>query len=216
VHADVRDLDRMHEVADEAYEWLGEVDLLVNNAGVAVGGPFDEVDVDDLHFVVDVNLWGVIHGCRAFTPRMKRRGRGYVVNVASSAGLLSPPELGPYNITKAAVISLSETLHAELDAAGVRVTALCPTFFKTNILDSSRGVQNDEARVAARKLMERSSVQADGVARAALAAVHENELYCIPMRDGRMFWRLKRAAPERFAELTSRLMRGTVLDRLFR
>ncbi|RLB53337.1 MAG: short-chain dehydrogenase [Deltaproteobacteria bacterium] len=211
IEADVRSEERTREVAEAAADWLGSVDLLVNNAGVGVAGPFDQVTLDDWRYCVDINLWGVIYGCHAFVPAMKRRGRGYIINVASSAGLLAPPDMGPYNVTKAGVIALSETLYGELTSHGVNVTALCPTFFRTNILEEPRGVHDDAARRVANKLMDRSKVQAPDVARAALAAVHAGELYSVPMRDGRMYWRLKRALPAGFAAIVDRVARSGLL-----
>jgi len=212
IEADVRSLERTEEIADEAAEWLGDVDLLVNNAGVGVGGPFDQLDIEDWRYCVDINLWGVIYGCHVFGPRMKKRGRGHIINVASAAGLLAPPEMGPYNVTKAGVIALSETLHAEL-APNVHVTALCPTFFRTRILENSRGVDDEQSKKAVERLMNASKLQAPEVAQAALEAVHANELYSVPMRDGRMFWRLKRALPSGFAALASRTTASKLLER---
>ncbi|MBW2460085.1 MAG: SDR family NAD(P)-dependent oxidoreductase [Deltaproteobacteria bacterium] len=209
--ADVRSEERMQEIAREAADWFGPVDLLVNNAGVGVAGPFDQLDLDDWRYCVDINLWGVIYGCYAFVPGMKRRGRGYIINVASSAGLLALPDMGPYNVTKAGVIALSETLYGELRVHGVHVTALCPTFFRTNILENMRGVHDVGAKRVANKMMDASKVQAPDVARAALAAVHRGQLYSVPMRDGRMYWRLKRALPAGFAAIVDRVARSGLL-----
>ena len=124
-------------LAAEADRAFGGTDLVVNNAGVAVGGPVGAVPLDDWKWIFGVNLWGVIYGCHVFVPRFKAQGHGHVINVASAAGLLSAPEMGPYNVTKAGVVALSETLAAELSGTGVGVTVLCPTFFRTNILASS-------------------------------------------------------------------------------
>jgi NAD(P)-dependent dehydrogenase (short-subunit alcohol dehydrogenase family) len=213
VEADVRSFERMQEVAEEADEYLGEIDLCVNNAGVGVGGPFDQLDIEDWRFCVDINLWGVIYGCHIFGPRMKAQRHGHIVNVASAAGLLAPPEMGPYNVTKAGVIALSETLHAELRPHGVHVTALCPTFFRTRILESSRGVHDPKTQKLVGTLMDRSKLQAPDVARLALEAVSKGQLYAVPMRDGRMFWRLKRAIPGSFGTLVAQVMRRDLLRR---
>lgn len=216
VRADVTALDRMREIESEASAFLGDVDLLVNNAGIGAGGVFEALSMEDWRRVVDVNLWGVIHGCHLFVPKMKARGVGYVINVASSAGLLSMPEMSAYNVTKAAVVALSETLHAELAKHGVHVTALCPTFFETRIMENAVGDVDDETQAIVAKLMRKSKVQAPDVARAALDAVARNELYCVPMRDGVMLWRLKRALPERFYELVSKMDQKGMLARAAR
>jgi NAD(P)-dependent dehydrogenase (short-subunit alcohol dehydrogenase family) len=203
VRCDVRDPQAVEALAHEAQPWLGQVDLLVNNAGVAVLGPADEVSLDDWRWIIDINLWGVVHGCRAFLPEMKRRRRGAIINVASAAGLLSLPGGAPYNVTKAGVIALSETLHGELREAGVHVTALCPTFFHTKIHTRGRGVVSEAQRALIEKLMSRSRLNARGVARAALEASEKNRLYTVPMADGRVLWRLKRLFPSRFARLAA-------------
>lgn len=200
---DVRKVEQVEALALFAEEKLGRVTLVVNNAGVAVGGPIDEVPLEDWRWVSEVNLWGVVHGCHVFLPRLKRQGGGAFLNVASAAGLLSPPQLGPYNVTKAAVVALSETLYAEAKPHGVHVTVLCPTFFRTSLLDTARGT-DESMRDFVGKLMDGSKVQADDVARAALDAVRRRELYCVPMNDGRALWALKRTVPQRFLDLVVR------------
>lgn len=116
----------------------GGVDLVVNNAGVVVAGPISEVPVADWRWIVDINLLGVVRGCRAFVPLLRRARAGHLVNVASLAGLVYLPFLAPYNATKAAVIALSETLRAELAPDGVEVHVVCPGFFRTDIAGSAR------------------------------------------------------------------------------
>jgi NAD(P)-dependent dehydrogenase (short-subunit alcohol dehydrogenase family) len=188
------EVERLGNLADETF---GGADLVINNAGVAVAGPFEDVALADWEWIMGINLWGVIYGCRAFIPRFKAQKRGAILNVASAAGLLNMPEMGPYNVTKAGVVALSETLCAELAPHGISVTVLCPTFFRTNIIKSGRNTKPDQAKFGER-LMARAKVQADGVARHALAAVDAGELFALPHSDGAWLWRLKRLAPERF------------------
>ena len=204
VPCDVTDRDAVFAMVDEAEARLGGVDFIANNAGVAVGGPFDEISIEDWRWAVDINLWGVVYGCQAAVAKMKAQGRGYVLNVASAAGLLSPPAMAPYNVTKAGVVSLSESLFAEYKSQGIRVAVLCPTFFVTNIAESGRGASTDKETAQLRRWMERSKVQAPDVAKDAIDAVRDGRLYVQPMRDGRMTWRLKRAHPQRFYESMSR------------
>ncbi|MFN2426780.1 MAG: SDR family NAD(P)-dependent oxidoreductase [Candidatus Binatia bacterium] len=198
------EVDGLLALADE---YLGGVDLLINNAGVAVGGPVGEVPLPDWEWIMGINLWGVIYGCHAFVPRFKAQRSGHILNVASAAGLLSAPEMAPYNVTKAGVVALSETLSGELREHGVGVTVLCPTFFQTNILASSRRTQAPdgvESVVAAR--MAQSKLQADGVARAALKGCDRGALYVVPMTDGKWAWRMKRLAPERYHAMMPKLL----------
>ena len=201
---DVTDPEQVEALAVRSEELWGGVDLLVNNAGVAVGGSVGEVPLEGWRLVIDVNLWGVIHGCHAFVPRMKQSGRGWIINVASAAGLLSPPKAGPYNVTKAAVVALSETMAAELQQDGIHVTALCPSFFQTNIAATGQ-LLDAKDRDLIEQRMAASRVQAPDVARAAVRAVERGQLYAVPMLDAQSAWLLKRAAPGRFYDLVGRV-----------
>jgi len=203
--ADVGRLEDVERLASEVVERFGGVELIVNNAGVAVSGPVGVVPMADWRWIVDVNLWGVVHGCHVFVPLLRRGGAGHVINVASAAGLLCPPTLAPYNVTKAAVVALSETLGAELRGSGVGCTVLCPTFFPTNIGKNARAT-DPRAGVLVEKLMARSRLSADDVAEFALEAAGKGELYALPHADGRWAWRLKRAVPSSFSGLSTRLM----------
>ena len=203
VRCDVTDRSAVASLIEEAEKRLGGIDVLCNNAGVSVAGPFEEISMDDWRWIVDINLWGVIYGCQAAIPKMRAQGRGYILNVASAAGLLSPPAMAPYNVTKAGVVSLSETLYAEYKSLGIHVSVLCPTFFQTNIVDAGRGAASSKDKAQIRKWMERSTVQAADVAETAVEALCEHELYVQPMADGRNAWRLKRLAPQRFYDRLS-------------
>jgi len=205
IACDVADLASVERLADDTERLLGGLDLLVNNAGVAVAGEVGEVPIADWRWVLDVNLWGVIHGCHVFVPWLRAQGRGHVLNVASAAGLLSPPKMAPYNTSKAAVVALSETLCADLAGDGVGVTVLCPTFFPTNLTRSPRTAVDERLRRAALRLVERGSWTAEAVARAALAGVDAGALHVTPQLDGRWLWRLKRLAPAPFQRLSRRV-----------
>ncbi|WP_437929122.1 SDR family NAD(P)-dependent oxidoreductase [Sorangium sp. So ce291] len=195
VRCDVSRSDEVAALVGEADRALGGVDLVVNNAGVSASGNVGELSLEDWSWVMGVNLWGVIHGCHAFAPRFKEQRSGHFLNVASAAGFLAVPGAASYCVTKAGVVALSETLRLELAPHGVGVTVLCPTFFKTMIVESGRGF--DERRKAVvEKLMGRKGLQADYVARRAIEAVDAGRLYAVPHSDGRWFWRAKRAMPE--------------------
>jgi NAD(P)-dependent dehydrogenase (short-subunit alcohol dehydrogenase family) len=204
IQCDVTDREAVFALVDETEKRLGGIDFIANNAGVAVGGPFDEISIEDWRWAVDINLWGVIYGCQAAVPKMKAQGHGYILNVASAAGLLAPPSMSAYNVTKAGVVSLSETLFAEYRSEGIRVGVLCPTFFRTNIVEAGRGAATAKEDAQIIRWMERSKVQAPDVAKAAIDSVRDGKLYVQPMRDGRMAWRLKRTSPQRFYESMSK------------
>lgn len=204
IQCDVTDREAVFALVDETEKRLGGIDFIANNAGVAVGGPFDEISIEDWRWAVDINLWGVIYGCQAAVPKMKAQGHGYILNVASAAGLLAAPSMSAYNVTKAGVVSLSETLFAEYRSEGIRVGVLCPTFFRTNIVEAGRGAATAKEDAQIIRWMERSKVQAPDVAKAAIDSVRDGKLYVQPMRDGRMAWRLKRTSPQRFYESMSK------------
>ncbi|HCW88820.1 MAG TPA: short-chain dehydrogenase, partial [Marinobacter sp.] len=125
---DVGSEKQMATLAEEAESLLGRpVTLVINNAGVGVGGPIGEVPLKDWRWCLKVNLWGVIHGCHFFAPKLRELGYGGIINVASAAGFGAAPEMSAYNVTMSAVLSLSETLAAELTGTGVHVSALGPT-----------------------------------------------------------------------------------------
>ncbi|MEO7111410.1 MAG: SDR family NAD(P)-dependent oxidoreductase [Polyangiaceae bacterium] len=197
---DVSNADEVEALAAYAEKVMGGVDLIVNNAGVATVGSVGDVPVSDWHWLMGVNLFGVIYGCHSFVQRFKKQKSGFIINVASAAGLLSAPNMAPYNVSKAGVVSLSETLFAEVRKDNIGVTVLCPTFFKTNILNAARdhASDDDRGRRMAQKAMDDAKVTADDVARIALDAADAGELYVIPQADGRWAWRLKRLAPTSF------------------
>lgn len=205
---DVAKLDDVEALARRADDLFGATDLLVNNAGVAAAGPMGEMPIDDWRWVIDVDLWGPIHGCHTWIPRMKRRGRGHLLNVASIAGVASAPMMGPYNVAKAGVISLSETLAAELEKDGIGVTVLCPFFFQTNVMKSSRRTGPVTTMgAAAEKLMRDSKLSADDVARIALDACEDGKLYCMAHREAKAIWAMKRLGGERFRSVVKLLER---------
>jgi short-subunit dehydrogenase len=196
LQCDVSKIDDMRRLHADATAWLKEVDILVNNAGVAVGGTVGEVPLEDWAWITGINQWGVIYGCHLFLPGMKRRGSGHVLNVASIAAFACAAQMGPYNVTKAAVVALSETLAGELAGTGVGVSVLCPFFFKTNIARSSRSSSTGVTPDAVERIMKKTPVQAEEVAKRALAACERGSLYIFPHREAKAIAALKRAMPE--------------------
>jgi long-chain fatty acid transport protein len=210
---DVGRIADVEGVAERADQLWGGIDLLVNNAGVAAAGPIGDVPLADWEWLLRVNVWGVIHGCHVFAPRMRARGRGFILNVASSAGIASLPEMGPYNASKAAVISITETLNAELAPFSIQVSALCPTFFETNLLAQLRA-PSERQHALAQALMRRSRTTAEQVARAGIEGLERGRLIVIPQLDGRLLWWLKRLAPAAYHALLRFLWRRDLLQRI--
>ena len=140
VPTDVADAAQVESLAERTVEAFGAVHLLCSNAGVSTFGNSWEFEPNDWRWVLDVNLWGVVHGIRSFVPRFIEQGEGHVVNTSSMAGVSPFPGLGPYTASKAAVVALSEGLALELEAANapVGVSVLCPGFVRTRIASSER------------------------------------------------------------------------------
>ena len=184
-------MEAMHERV--AAEW-GGVDVLVNNAGIAAGGSMVEASMAEWRGVLDINLLGVVRGCRLFLPGMIANGRGHVVNTASFAGLAGAPGIMTYGVSKAAVVALSEQLRAELHGKGIRVSVLCPAFFRTNLLESWQG--NPRLKVFADRQMSASTDTIDTVADRVFAAVGRGEFLILPTRHEPARWRLKRWLPD--------------------
>jgi NAD(P)-dependent dehydrogenase (short-subunit alcohol dehydrogenase family) len=195
VACDVSDLDQVRDLAEAARLWLdGPVDLVVNNAGIATGGGYvEDTSTADWRRTLEINLWGVIHGCQVFTPGLRALGRGGVINVASAAAFAAAPRMGAYNVSKAGVLSLSETMAAELSGTGVRVTVLCPTFVRTNLVNAGR--VDDAAAKLANDLMAWVGFSPERVAAMTLDAHDRGRLYVLPQFDARLVWAAKRMLP---------------------
>lgn len=201
VQCDVGLKEDVKALAEQAEQLLGHpVTLLINNAGVGLGGKFDEVSLEDWQWCMHVNLWGVIHGCHYFVPQFKQQGFGAIVNVASAAGFTAAPEMTAYNVTKASVLALSETLSAELRSANIRVNVLCPTLVPTNIMKNGR-LPKSYSGLADQLLMNHAFVDSDQVAKRTLNQLDANKLYTIPQPDAKLFWWMKRISPQLYAKL---------------
>jgi NAD(P)-dependent dehydrogenase (short-subunit alcohol dehydrogenase family) len=187
------DVSRYQEVesfCSKAIAQLGAAHVVCNNAGVSPLGAVWENTLADWQWILGVNLWGVIHGVRAFVPRLLAQGEGHVVNTASVAGLISPPGMGAYNATKHAVVALSESLYHDLRLRGspVGVSVLCPAYVPTGIADSERnrprellnpGNNPSKEQALLKKAVASGKLSADDVARAVVAAVKEERFYVL-------------------------------------
>jgi short-subunit dehydrogenase len=195
VTCDVGNADAVKQLADTAEQLMQHpVTLVINNAGVGLGGKFDEVSLEDWKWVTHVNLWGVIHGCHYFVPKFKKLGYGAIINVASAAGYTAAPEMTAYNVTKSGVLALSETLSSELKKSKIKVNVLCPTLVPTNIIKNGR-IPSRYSKLADHALMNYAMTTSDAVAKLTLNRLDQGKLYTIPQLDAKLFWLMKRASP---------------------
>ena len=187
--ADVADEAQVGALAEAVHARYGAVDLLVNNAGVTLGGLTIETEPADWQRLFAINVLGVVHGLRAFVPRMIERGQGgYVVNMASAGGLVGTPGTSAYGATKFAVVGLSESLRLEVARHGIGVSVVCPAYVRTPIRDQVKLVGSldtpaQHARVQRR--FERTEVTPEQVAEATLQAVRSGR-FLVPV--GRVAW----------------------------
>jgi NAD(P)-dependent dehydrogenase (short-subunit alcohol dehydrogenase family) len=169
----------------------------VNNAGIMDSARLQDITLEQWHRVMDINLWGVIHGCHAFIPMFIRQKSGYVLNMASSAGLFSLPEMAHYSVPKAAVIALSETMRAELARYGIGVTVSCPAAFASDIL-SKEGV--DVSRSVTLRALDKDAQSgrhtSESVAAHAIRNMERGHLYDIAHDSMELLWFVKRLMPE--------------------
>lgn len=194
---DVSSYDDMAAFAASVQEQFGNVDLLVNNAGVAIIGGFLDTTPADWDWIVSINMTGVANGCLAFAPAMVERGRGQIVNIASAAGLLANPQLGAYSATKFGVLGLSEALRMELAEHGVGVSAVCPGIINTAITANSpiRGGGADERRQNLMDFYAKRGYTAEQVAVRILQGVRRNQAVVPVAAEAHVIYALSRLAP---------------------
>ncbi|EIF00595.1 SDR family oxidoreductase [Saccharomonospora glauca] len=198
---DVADGEAMRDFADRVVRECGVPDVVVNNAGIGMAGPVLETTEEEWRRLVDVNFWGVLHGCRLFAPHMVDRGEGgHLVNIASMAAYLPNPMLPAYSTVKAAVLMFSESLRAELAAADIGVSAVCPGFVATGIVTSTRFAGTDEAeqerrRRRAQRFYTARNARPELVAKDVLRAVERNLAVVTPTVEAKAARWLARWAP---------------------
>jgi NAD(P)-dependent dehydrogenase (short-subunit alcohol dehydrogenase family) len=216
VVCDVRKLDDVGRLADEAFRLFGDVHVVFNNAGIAYAGPIVETSHDDWRFVIDVDLWGPIHGVEAFLPRLiAQGGQSHIVFTSSFAGLIPNVGLGPYCVAKYGVVALAETLAREVRPNGIGVSVLCPMIVETNLLANTERVRSADygpASSAAETVQELASdptddavLNVEDVARLTADAILANRLYVLPHRAARdsiqrRFERIDRTFDDQVAE----------------
>ena len=188
VRTDVSDADSVAALADAVIERHGAVHVVCNNAGVGGGGVMSTLTLNDWKWVIDVNLWGVVHGIHFFLPHLLANDDGgHIVNTASMAGLSAWPGIGPYNGTKYAVVGISETLAMELADTDVGVSVLCPGLVNTNIFTSQRNrpadlrneKRNPSGRIASDEVLKTRGLDPAVVGELVARSIREREFWII-------------------------------------
>ncbi|WP_204808466.1 SDR family NAD(P)-dependent oxidoreductase [Mycobacterium riyadhense] len=196
---DVSDPEHMPPFAEATFDQFDRVDLLINNAGVGLLGGFLDTSRKDWHWLIDINLMGVVHGCEAFLPTMIQSGSGgHVVNLSSAAGLLANPQLSAYSATKFAVLGLSEALRMELKPHGIGVTAVCPGIINTSITQNTPirgGGDHGERRNRLASAYEKRGYPARRVAHNILRAVDRNRAVAPIAAEAHVMYALSHVTP---------------------
>lgn len=211
--ADVGDDASVAALREAVRARFGGIDHLVNNAGVASAGGVADTPLDTWRWTLEINLLGVVRGCRAFAADLAAQGRGHIVNIASFAALAGAPGLAPYAVAKAGVVTLSEALRAEFTVAGqpIGVSVVCPSFFRTRLLDTFRGPAS--ARAFADRCMHAAAQSADDIAAVIFDGVMARRFLIVPTARERWLWRFKRLMPEFYFGALMRAVRAKAVAR---
>lgn len=211
---DVADRNAVHAWADEVAKTHGRVNLVFNNAGVALASTLEGVSYEDFEWIMSINFWGVVHGTKAFLPHLRASGEGHVVNTSSVFGLISVAGNGTYNATKFAVRGFTEALRQELELEGapVSATSVHPGGIKTNIARAARYSQSMEAMVgdleASRARFERLFItEAQIAAKTILAGVRRNARRVLVGPDARVIDLMQRMLPSAYQKLVVSMVR---------
>ena len=193
---DVSDWDDMKALASKVEKKHGALDILINNAGVGLGGDFLSTPIEDWQWAIGINLMGVVHGCKLFAPAMVERRVGHIVNLASAAGYYAAPDMTAYAATKHAVMGLSEALRAEMADYHIGVSAICPGVINTNIVAAGR--MNGSTGAAQDKLVafyRKRNYGPELVAKAIISAIEHNRAVTPVSPEAWVMYGAKRFTP---------------------
>lgn len=202
-----------------AIDELGGLDVLVNNAGVAVSGPADATPIEDWKWIADINMWSHVYAIRAALPHFQERGSGHLVHVSSAAGILGAPGLPAYNMTKFAVFGIAESLAVSLQGTGVKVSVVCPLWVDTDITDRGRitadpnlGVDPATMKQLGRELLRTAGIPPEKVADAIVSGVEEDRFLILPHPEVLGIAQVKWADIEGYIQRASQAMlaQGTI------
>lgn len=206
---DVSDYKQVQLFADDAVAWHGGVDIIINNAAVLLGDFLDTVTLEDFHWLMNINFWGVVHGTMAFLPYLQKRPEGHVVNISSINGIMPNPNNGPYCSAKYAVKGYTETLYQEMRGTSIHVSCVHPGGIKTNIARNARvkntlsGISADAA--AALYDEEVFHTSAESAARDIIRGIRKNNPRIMVGLDAQIMDFLTRMFPKAMIRLAERV-----------
>lgn len=206
VHCDVSQADALLALKDQVMQRFGQVDVLINNAGVGAQGTVCEAGEEQWHRQWQINVMGVVRGCQAFIPQLRKSKQAAIVNVASFAAIALAPGVASYNVAKAGVVALSETLRCELAEAGIHVSVLCPAFFKTNLTESMHD-SDEQIKNQINRWMERSKYTAEDVAQMVLDGIKSKQFMLLCDSTTRWQYRISRWFPNYFYKQKVKMMK---------
>ncbi len=192
--ADVSDAEQVKDMIDQTIDKFGQVDVMMNNAGVGMGGEMRDMELKDWEWIVNINLWGPIYGVHYVLPHMIERGQGHIVNVASASGLVASPGLTAYTTTKYGIVGLSEVLRNEIAKYGIGVSVICPGFVRTNIFGSMRykGWKEEEQ---IRDIPWFAGISPDTCAKHVVKVVKKNRFMCLLTPEMKLLYSMKKYSP---------------------
>jgi NADP-dependent 3-hydroxy acid dehydrogenase YdfG len=209
---DVADRSQVKDLADFVIREKGRVDILCNNAGVAIGATFENTSLEEWEWIFSINFWGVLYGIKAFLPSMIERKYGHIVNTSSLAGLCSMPGMSAYSSTKFAVAGLGEALRAEVRKYNIGVSTICPGVINTRVVEDGRMHLREESRANRQTVVDfykNLGWPPERVAKAVLSAVRHNRSVVPVGPEAWVQWfskRLSQKGYEATSELTGRFL----------
>jgi len=199
------------KLASYAEARMGSADVIINNAGVALVSPIDKLQTSDANWLMNINFWGVVHGCRAFLPQLKNRPQAMIVNVSSIFAMVSMPTQGMYNAAKAGVRAFSDSLREELRGTSVGVLCVHPGGIKTNIANKARVIDTEMLQVSADGMRHQFNSVArttpEQAARTIIAAMQTQKTRVLIGADARILDWMYRISPHKSSNWFSRISR---------
>ncbi len=193
---DVAKKEEYKPAFDDFVSKAGGLDLMINNAGVGDGGLVGEYALEYWDWITGINQMAVVYGSHYAVPVMKKQGSGHIISISSAAGFANMPNMGMYNVTKAAVISLMETIYAEVKAFNVDASVVCPTFFRSNIMQHHKG--DEKSAAIGQTIIQRAKYSPDDIADYILTRAGKKQFYILHPWQSKMVFHVRRLLPNFF------------------